>query len=438
LGVDEFPHRLHDETTAEIDMKNYDKQYKIVPASIMLAQVGLSAESTMTRRDDIERLIGLKDSRLEEMINATPSCHKIIDRRGALLAMNQRGLHLIDAESLDAVLMVDVYSLVAPACRDKFVAFNERVCNGATESLLFELISLKGIHYWLESWGTPYQLKNGEMAQIAITNDVTERITTETTLAQHRQALEVTSRLASIGELAGNVAHEINNPLGIIQGFAEMLRMSLESGEFKIENALADLDGIEETVKRISKIILGLGTLSRNVPAENRAEISLVELVRSSLGFSRGRLSKDEIKITVTGDETITAIINEVQMSQVLLNLLSNAVQAVHNLSEKWITIHVSKVPGYVRISFADSGCINDHEIIEKMMTPFFSTKQIGEGTGLGLSISRGIVLSHEGLFCFDSQAPNTTFHIDLPETVLTAPAGALKPRQQAGAIAHS
>ena len=417
-------------------MKNYDEKCKIEPLRVVLAQSGLPAERKMTRRVDIERLIGLKDSHLEDMINATPSCHKIIDSRGALLSMNQRGLYLIDAESLDAVLMADIYSMVAPACRDEFVAFNERVCNGSTESLVFELISLKGVHYWLESWGAPYQLKNGEMAQIAITNDVTERVTAEATLAQHRQALEVTSRLASIGELAVSVAHEINNPLSIIQGLAGVLRMSLESGEFKLENALADLDDIEDTVKRISKIVTGLGTLSRNVPAENRAEIGLVELVSSSLGFSRGRLLKDDIKITVTGDETITAIINEVQIGQVLLNLLSNAIQAVHNLSERWIVIHVSKVPGYVRISFADSGFIKDKDVIEKMMTPFFSTKQIGEGTGLGLSISRSIILSHEGLFCFDSQAPSTTFHIDLPETGLTIAVGVRLPRQHVGAPA--
>jgi signal transduction histidine kinase len=108
----------------------------------------------------------------------------------------------------------------------------------------------------------------------------------------------------------------------------------------------------------------------------------------------------------------------------------------VHNLSERWISIHVSKVPGYVRISFADSGFIKDNEVIEKMMTPFFSTKQIGEGTGLGLSISQSIILSHDGLFCFDSQAHNTTFHIDLPATVLTTPVGVRQPRQRLGAPA--
>jgi hypothetical protein len=138
----------------------------------------------MTRRDDIESLIGLKDSRLGTMIDATPSCHKIINQRGALLTMNQSGLNLIDADSMDAVLMADVYSLVAPAYRDEFIAFNQRVCSGATESLLFELVSLKGEHRWMGTWGAPCQLENGETAHIAITNDVTERVEAETTLAQ--------------------------------------------------------------------------------------------------------------------------------------------------------------------------------------------------------------------------------------------------------------
>lgn len=377
----------------------------------------------MTRRDDIEHLIGLKDSRLGEMIDATPSCHKIIDGRGALLTMNQRGLQLIDAESMDAVLMSDVYSLVAPTCRDQFIAFNERVCRGATESLIFELISLKGQHRWMESWAAPYQLENGETAQIAITNDVTERIEAETTLAQQRQALEVTSRLVSIGELAAGVAHEINNPLCIIQGLAGALRISLESGEFKRDEVLADLDGIEETVTRVSRIVAGLGTISRNVPAEDRSEVSLVTLVDSSLVFSRERLLKDDIRVTVTGDRRITAMINEVQMSQVLLNLLSNAIQAVLPLDDRWIKIHVDEIPGYLRISFTDSGNLHDADVIEKMMTPFFTTKDIGEGTGLGLSISQGVISSHLGQLCFDPQAKNTTFHIDLPQTLPEAEA---------------
>ncbi|MGK0337558.1 MAG: PAS domain S-box-containing protein [Candidatus Azotimanducaceae bacterium] len=381
----------------------------------MLLQTGLTAEHIMTHRDDIENLIGVKNSRLGEMIDATPSCHKIVDSKGALLTMNQRGLHIIGAESMDAVLMADVYSLVAPAYRDEFIAFNQRVCQGATESLLFELISLKGEHRWMETWGAPYELENGETAQIAITNDVTERIEAEVTLAQQHHALALSSRLASIGELAAGVAHEINNPLCIIQGLAGALRMSLESGEFNRYEVLADLCGIEDTVTRISKIVKGLGTISRDVPAENRAEVSLVKLIDSSLSFSRERLLKDDIQVTVTGERRISAMINEIQMSQVLLNLLSNAIQAVRGLDDRWIKIHVDEIPSYLRISFTDSGRLNDADVIAKMMNPFFTTKDIGEGTGLGLSISQGIISSHLGQFCFDPQAKNTTFHIDLP-----------------------
>ncbi|MFT5208730.1 MAG: two-component system sensor histidine kinase DctS [Flavobacterium sp.] len=193
---------------------------------------------------------------------------------------------------------------------------------------------------------------------------------------------------------------------------------SLESGEFKRDEVLADMDDIEDTVTRISRIVTGLGTIFRNVPAENRAEVSLVKLVDSSLGFSRERLLKDDIQITVTGDSHITAMINEVQMSQVLLNLLSNAVQAVLSLDDRWIKIHVDELPNFLRISFIDSGQLNDADVIEKMMTPFFTTKEIGEGIGLGLSISQGIISSHQGQFCFDPRAKNTTFHIDLPQIV--------------------
>lgn len=104
------------------------------------------------------------------------------------------------------------------------------------------------------------------------------------------------------------------------------------------------------------------------------------------------------------------------QISQVLLNLINNAADAIADLPEKKITLKIKKVTHFVEISVVDSGLGIDPAIAEKMMQPFFTTKEVGKGTGLGLSISKGIVEKHKGFISFDFNAKNTTFVISLPK----------------------
>jgi C4-dicarboxylate-specific signal transduction histidine kinase len=103
------------------------------------------------------------------------------------------------------------------------------------------------------------------------------------------------------------------------------------------------------------------------------------------------------------------------QLSQVLLNLLSNAFDAVSALSEKWVRLTVTQEEQKLIIKVIDSGNGIPSDIAEKIMQPFFTTKVIGKGTGLGLSISRGIIESHEGALFYDPSEKNTTFVIELP-----------------------
>jgi C4-dicarboxylate-specific signal transduction histidine kinase len=106
-----------------------------------------------------------------------------------------------------------------------------------------------------------------------------------------------------------------------------------------------------------------------------------------------------------------------VQISQVLLNLISNACDAIAERDEKWIRIGAERKNGLVSIYVMDSGTGIPETVREKMFQPFFTTKEIGKGTGLGLSISTGILDAHNGSLSIDSTKPNTCFVVQLPES---------------------
>ena len=123
-----------------------------------------------------KKLVGNTEQNLREMIAATPSCLKIVDEEGRLLAMNPQGIQLIEAPDEDSVVGVDVYSLVQEDLRERFIELNRKVCSGQNGHLIFEIIGLEGTKRWMETHAAPYALTNGEYAQIAITNDITEKV----------------------------------------------------------------------------------------------------------------------------------------------------------------------------------------------------------------------------------------------------------------------
>jgi signal transduction histidine kinase len=119
-------------------------------------------------------LKNIKDLDFNSFIDNSPSCLKVVNKDGLLLHMNKRGLNLIEADNFEEVDQANVYDIVHQDFRDEFIKLNEKVCNGEKASLVFKIVGLKGGERWMETYAAPYTLSNGETAQIAITNDVTD------------------------------------------------------------------------------------------------------------------------------------------------------------------------------------------------------------------------------------------------------------------------
>ncbi len=236
-----------------------------------------------------------------------------------------------------------------------------------------------------------------------------------TTQREVEAKLISSEKMSSLGEMAGGVAHEINNPLTIIKGKAIHLIRKAEAGQLEVAKVIDDLKKIDATADRIARIIKGLRTFSRNSDKDPMQPGSLKEILNDTLELCNKRFKNNSVDLIVSVTEDAVIDCRSTQLSQVLMNLLGNSFDAVQALPEKWVELKSEFQGDKIIIRIMDSGKGIPPEVVNKMMQPFFSTKEIGKGTGLGLSISQGIIDEHQGRLYYDSSSPNTCFVVELP-----------------------
>ncbi|WP_127714258.1 ABC transporter substrate binding protein [Halobacteriovorax sp. HLS] len=230
-------------------------------------------------------------------------------------------------------------------------------------------------------------------------------------LLEQQDVLVTSARLASVGEMASSIAHEINNPLAIIQMLSKKIQRGLGA-----TSEQASFLKMDETIARISKIVKSLKLISRDDKGVDFEDICLEDIIRETINFSESRFKNAGIIIKNNIHDSRTYInANSVQISQVLINLLNNSYDAISDNEEKWVKVDLRHEIGFVSLIVTDSGQIKDKTICDKMMDPFFTTKAVGKGTGLGLSISKNIINKHEGDLYLDKLCVNTSFVITLP-----------------------
>jgi len=166
----------------------------------------------------------------------------------------------------------------------------------------------------------------------------------------------------------------------------------------------------------MTKIVGALRTYSRNDENDPFISCHLDNILEETVHLCGENLRSSGVELKVTGEKGILLEVRPVQISQVLVNLVNNSADAVQGLAEKWVTIHTEReASGKIRISVTDGGKGIPPAIAEKMLQPFFTTKEIGKGTGLGLSVSKGIIENHEGVIFYDAASANTRFVVELP-----------------------
>jgi PAS domain S-box-containing protein len=274
-------------------------------------------------------------------------------------------------------------------------------------------------------WHRADSLRNsrGELTHtFGLMHDESERKRAEQTIEEQRMKMVASSRLSSLGVMASGIAHEINNPLGVIAGSAEQLAEIAVQDSSDRERIPALAACIMRNVGRAERIIRGLRSLSRGGADEPFGRRSLALIVEDTMELCRARFRAHGIDLSVVDiPEEIELECRATEFSQVLLNLLNNAFDAVGELPEKWVRLDINDAGDSVELAVTDSGRGVPAEHRARVFDPFYTTKSHSHGTGLGLNISKGIIENHHGQLFIDEDHPNTRLVVRIPR---------LQPRQ--------
>jgi PAS domain S-box-containing protein len=260
----------------------------------------------------------------------------------------------------------------------------------------------------------PLRDEKGEIIAFrGISRDVTERRGAEEERRQLEQKAQFASRLASVGELASGVAHEINNPLTAVIGYAHLL---LERKDVP-EDIRRDVEVINEGAQRVAGIIKKLLVFARQTKPE-RTYVDINEIINTTLELRAYSLQGNNVKVVLQFDPDLPLTVADAgQLQQVFLNLIINAeteVKLAHGGGK--LAIKTEQIDDNIRVSFKDNGLGIAKENLERIFNPFFTTRRVGQGTGLGLSVCHGIVTEHKGRIWAESQlGRGATFIVELP-----------------------
>jgi signal transduction histidine kinase len=242
-------------------------------------------------------------------------------------------------------------------------------------------------------------------------------------LDDERTRMINTEKLVSLGELSSSLAHELKNPLAVIVSRTSLLLERLSIGAMSNEDLEKSLRVILRTSGRIDQTIKSIQALSRDSTRDPLSPIPLKTLLDDVSILLDHKIKSKEVELRINSYESSWQLMGrESQLVQVMMNLISNAIDAVETLPARWIEIAFLREEEHFLIQVKDSGTGIPPDVVEKIMNPFFTTKTSGKGTGLGLSISRRIMQDHQGDLRYISNLGNTVFQMQFPRSSLVSP----------------
>ena len=242
--------------------------------------------------------------------------------------------------------------------------------------------------------------------------DITEKKQAEKREAQLQQEIIISSRLASVGEMAAGIAHEINNPLTGVIGFASLL---LKKDLPKDIREMVDV--VYEGSQRVANITNGMLSYARQHKPE-RGSININAIIETTFDMQAYKIKASNIKITTRLDPDLpTTIADAGQLQQVFLNIILNAeTEMINAHGGGTLSIKTERIDDTIQVSFKDDGPGIPRKNIERIFDPFFTTREVGQGTGLGLSVCYGIVKQHDGkIYARSRLGKGATFFVELP-----------------------
>ncbi len=241
--------------------------------------------------------------------------------------------------------------------------------------------------------------------------DVSAKVVLEKELENQRSLAMRNSRLAALGEMSAGVAHEINNPITII----ESTLLIIQEKQLNPEQIKARLERIAKASQRITKIVGGLKKFSGTVATTEISRVNLAKVIQESLLDVEQKSVNSSVSLSADISEGPMVLANSIEIEQLMVILMNNAIDAVKTLENRWVKVILGTRGDRAFIQVQDSGSGIPPEVAARLFQPFFTTKVVGEGTGLGLSIAKGIVDAHHGTIEIIDTLKNTCFEINFP-----------------------
>lgn len=270
-----------------------------------------------------------------------------------------------------------------------------------------------------DGWDVPVEVAArqvnyaGRPADLIVVRDITERKRAEAEKARMEQQLQLSGRLAAVGQLAAGVAHELNNPLAAVQGFAQLIasRNDLD------DTIKDDVETIFREAQRAGRITGNLLSFARKHRIEKRM-ISLNEVIEKGLELNEYRLRVNNIEVCLDLQPDLPETMADFhQLQQVFINIITNAEQAMsQGHGGGRLTVSSKAEDGRIQVTISDDGPGIGSDESARIFDPFYTTKEVGKGTGLGLSICFGILQEHGGRIWVSSEPDaGATFVVEMP-----------------------
>jgi PAS domain S-box-containing protein len=350
-----------------------------------------------------------------KVLNNTQSLILVADAAGLVSYANRRWYDM--GYQQNQLLSQPLEELIVPARRQALnEAFAATLAGQQIDNLEVQIVHSEGRVGYFSMNLSPMRDEQGNVASIVVVmSDITDAATLQAKLLH-------AEKMAAVGQLVSGVAHEVNNPLTAILGFADLL---MENPEVP-ESARKDLRVILEQAQRTKQIVQNLLSFARQMPPQRRP-VQLNTILSRTVQLRAYDLHSRGAEVVEQFDPELPEAIGDAhQLQQVFLNILNNAYDAVRDTGRPArIEIRTTNRGNFVEVSFRDNGY--GISFPERIFDPFFTTKEIGKGTGLGLSICYGIVREHAGeILCHNnSDGDGATFIVRLPSVSGSASTGA-------------
>ena len=389
-----------------------------VVLGIGIAWIGERLRTARNKADESARAALAREAHLQSILDTVPDAMVVINVRGIMQSFSAAAERLFGHRP-DEVIGKNVSMLMPSSYREQHDSYLERYLRTGER----RIIGIGRVVVGERKDGStfPMELSVGEMKSgndrffTGFIRDLTERQKTESRLQELQSELVHISRLSAMGEMASTLAHELNQPLSAISNYLKGSRRLLEASSDERSSMMRDaLDKAAEQALRAGQIIRRLREFVSSGETEHRVE-NIAKLVEEASALAQVGAKDQGVRVKFRFDPSVElALADKVQIQQVLLNLMRNAMEAMQDSGKRELLLSATPAENdRVRLSVADTGSGLAPDVVSQLFQPFLTTKQ--KGMGVGLSICRTIVESHGGqIWAEPNPGGGTIFHFTL------------------------